>query len=228
MGVTCHLDTTRFRKVILWLGGVLLMAAWLAVNSVVGAEKPSPGQASASASSRAIDFRRDVAPIFASCLSCHSGEKAQGGLRLDSEAAVLQGGVSGKLVVSGHSNDSLLMKRLLGLGDAPRMPPGSDPLPRAQIDKIRAWIDQGAFAQSGTQTVSEVAWRPSQEAPQVASSSGFPQSGEFAAKIRPLFAERCMQCHGPDIQQNDLRLDSLAAALKGGVSGKVVLPGNSE
>ena len=228
MGVTCHLDTTRFRKVILGLGGVLLMAAWLVVNSVVGAEKPSPGQASASASSRAIDFRRDVAPIFASCLSCHSGEKAQGGLRLDSEAAVLQGGVSGKLVVSGHSNDSLLMKRLLGLGDAPRMPPGSDPLPRAQIDKIRAWIDQRAFAQSGTQTVSEVASRPSQEASLVASSSGFPQSGEFAAKIRPLFAERCMQCHGPDIQQNDLRLDSLAAALKGGVSGKVVLPGNSE
>ena len=76
------------------------------------------------------DFARDIAPIFqTSCYSCHNGDKAQGQLRLDSETAILKGGVSGKVVIAGDSQNSLLVKRLLGLGDAPRMPMGADPLP---------------------------------------------------------------------------------------------------
>ena len=172
------------------------------------------------AQAQSIDFNRDIEPIFsASCNKCHGPEKPQAQLRLDSEAGVLRGGVSGKIVISGNSRDSLLVKRLLGVTGAPRMPMGADPLPAEQMDKIRAWIDHGPFtaAEAGASQASTVS------PPQAAVESAL-----FASKIRPVFATRCYQCHGPDVQQNGLRLDSLAAVLKGSASGKVVVPGNSD
>jgi mono/diheme cytochrome c family protein len=45
--------------------------------------------------------------------------------------------------------------------------------------------------------------------------------------IRPLFEQNCFKCHGPEKQKGKLRLDSLAAALKGGEDGKVIEKGNS-
>jgi hypothetical protein len=38
----------------------------------------------------------------------------------------------------------------------------------------------------------------------------------LASKAVPLLAAKCVRCHGPDEQESGLRLDSLAAALKGG------------
>src|SRR5437016_4136889 len=121
MRLTLHLAITCYRKAIPVLGGAVVMTAWPIVSSVVGAEK-SAAQPNAAASVQRIDFNRDIAPIFqASCVACHAPEKPQGRLRLDSEAAVLQGGVSGKIVIPWQSNESLLLKRLSGSGDAPRM-----------------------------------------------------------------------------------------------------------
>jgi Protein of unknown function (DUF1553)/Protein of unknown function (DUF1549)/Planctomycete cytochrome C len=179
-------------------------------------------------SNKSVNFLRDIVPIFqTSCIACHGPAKSDGGLRLDSEEAVVRGGTSGKVVVPGSSQESLLLKRLLGQGGAPRMPLSGNPLPAAQIDTIRAWIDQGSFAtESGAVAVSGAA---SQEnAGQTARSSPTGESSEFIARIRPILAERCVHCHGRDVRQNELRLDSLASILKGGVSGKVVVPGNSE
>ncbi len=158
---------------------------------------------------------------------CHGAEKTQGGLRLDSEAAVLKGGVSGKVVLPGNSRRSVLFKRLIGSNDGPRMPQGADPFPRVTIEKIRAWIDHGISA-AGTTAAQEFAasHSPPVDPAVVNSSSGDP--AEFATTIRPLFAEYCVRCHGPEIQQNELRLDFLAAALKGGSSGKVILPGSGD
>ena len=45
--------------------------------------------------------------------------------------------------------------------------------------------------------------------------------------IRPIFEQSCLKCHGPEKQKGKLRLDSLAAALKGGEVGKVIEKGNS-
>src|SRR5208282_2992441 len=53
-------------------------------------------------------------------------------------------------------------------------------------------------------------------------------SGIFASEVRPILATRCYACHGPGLQQNGLRLDSLAAVLKGSANGSVVIPGDSE
>jgi hypothetical protein len=50
----------------------------------------------------------------------------------------------------------------------------------------------------------------------------------FEAKIRPVFVERCVKCHGGEKQEGGLRIDQRAAILKGGKSGPVIVPGNPE
>ncbi len=52
---------------------------------------------------------------------------------------------------------------------------------------------------------------------------------DFARDIRPILASRCYDCHGPEAAKGGLRLDSLAAARRGGESGAPTLvPGRSE
>ena len=46
---------------------------------------------------------------------------------------------------------------------------------------------------------------------------------DFSAEIEPLLIRRCSECHGPDKQKAQLRLDSRAAALLPAESGKVAL-----
>src|SRR5262245_59961039 len=45
----------------------------------------------------------------------------------------------------------------------------------------------------------------------------------FETRIRPLLAERCFSCHGPEKQRSDLRMDSAEALHRGGSSGRPVL-----
>jgi hypothetical protein len=51
----------------------------------------------------------------------------------------------------------------------------------------------------------------------------------FETRIRPVLADHCYPCHGPDKHKGGLRLDSRAALLRGGDSGAPVLvPGRPE
>ncbi len=52
-------------------------------------------------------------------------------------------------------------------------------------------------------------------------------SVDFARQVEPIFRARCQVCHGPEVQQNGLRLDRRADALRGGYSGPVIVPGAS-
>jgi len=198
-------------------GGVL--AFGIIALSVLCAS-PCPAQSGGASiqfesGSAGVQFQKDIAPIFQqSCAKCHGGDMAMGKLRLDSEAAILRGGVSGPAIVNGKSDDSLLVKRILGLTDSPRMPMGGDPLPPAKVQLIRRWIDQGNIHPETAST---------EQKKETASQS----SPLFAKEVRPILAARCYSCHGPDVHQNGLRLDSLAAILKGSDFGKVVVPGHS-
>ncbi|MFM8578162.1 MAG: DUF1549 domain-containing protein, partial [Planctomycetaceae bacterium] len=51
---------------------------------------------------------------------------------------------------------------------------------------------------------------------------------QFERDIRPILAERCVSCHGPDKQWGGLRLDRRHAFLKGGDNGPVVAPGRPD
>ena len=219
--------SSRFRSDI--LAGLLFLAATVAAGFGIQTEKAAVA-AQGAARPEAIEFNRDVAPILqASCIKCHGAEKAQGELRLDSAAGLLRGGISGRIVIPGDSRGSLLVKRLLGAGGAPRMPLGGNPLPKERIQTICAWIDQGAGEEEngGNPQKANPAELGQAHAGPPARVPALQQAVEFAARIEPLFAAYCVQCHGPDTQQNGLRLDSWTSVLKGGANGQVIVPGHS-
>ncbi len=48
----------------------------------------------------------------------------------------------------------------------------------------------------------------------------------FESRVRPVLAENCFGCHGPEKQKAGMRLDSLAGMLAGGASGPILVPGD--
>ena len=100
---------------------------------------PSPLQ------TKKVDFAKEVLPTLkASCFQCHGKDVQLGGLRLDTEAGLRKGGVSGKAVVAKDSAKSRLIIRMLGTDGKPRMPMGFAPVPKGKTDLIKRWIDEGA------------------------------------------------------------------------------------
>jgi uncharacterized membrane protein len=101
--------------------------------------------ATAATTPRATLRYNDVQPIFAErCYNCHSQKEQKAGLRTDSREALLKGGESGPAIVPNDPENSLLLQRVKGLGDDPRMPPKGPPLTAAQIQKIEQWVQAGA------------------------------------------------------------------------------------
>ena len=122
-----------------------LIALVLASNLATGglaAERPLLPPAT----SREIDFVRDIQPIFrARCLSCHDGAKQRGGLRLDLKSAAFKGGETfAPAIIPGKSADSPLVRLVAGLEEGLQMPPEGERLSSEQVGLLRAWIDQGA------------------------------------------------------------------------------------
>lgn len=111
----------------------------LIAPSLLAADLPVPA-------TRAVDFERDIQPIFsAACTKCHGGEKQKSGYRLDVKAVALTGGENhAPNIVPGKSAESPLVKFIGGLDEDMAMPPKGDRLTAEQIGLIRAWIDQGA------------------------------------------------------------------------------------
>jgi mono/diheme cytochrome c family protein len=108
--------------------------------SSLQAQNPSPAQPATP-----VDFSRDILPILQNrCYECHGAQKSRGRLRLDGRATALKGGETGPAIVAGNSEQSLIVRRVLGLDGEDRMPKDKDALPDAEIALIRAWIDQGA------------------------------------------------------------------------------------
>ncbi len=50
---------------------------------------------------------------------------------------------------------------------------------------------------------------------------------DFAKDIQPILQQNCVKCHGADKQKGKLRLDSRAAALKGGKDGPALVAGDA-
>ncbi len=99
------------------------------------------------AASEAVDFARDIRPLFeASCLKCHGPEKAKNGFRLDSRERALAGGDNGVDIVPGDGGKSPLVHYVARLVPDLEMPPEGkgEKLTLKQVGVVRAWIDQGA------------------------------------------------------------------------------------
>ena len=96
-----------------------------------------------------VSFSQDVKPVLdANCLDCHQpgaeGFEASG-LDMTSHATVMAGTRFGPMVIAGDSMGSNLVVLMEGGADPSiNMPHSGSKVPQAQIDIIKAWIDQGA------------------------------------------------------------------------------------
>ena len=50
----------------------------------------------------------------------------------------------------------------------------------------------------------------------------------FEQRVRPILIDSCQDCHSKDLAESELRLDSLAGLLKGGLRGPSIVPGKPE
>ena len=91
-------------------------------------------------------FENHVRPtLIDSCFSCHGGGKISGGLRVDSLAALLEGGDSGAALVPESPSTSLLIKAIRRHEEVSAMPPDEEKsLSPEQIAAIETWIRLGA------------------------------------------------------------------------------------
>ncbi|MCA9122301.1 MAG: DUF1549 domain-containing protein [Planctomycetaceae bacterium] len=104
----------------------------------------SPGNSSE------VDFSHDIVPILRThCVKCHSGDKRQGGLSLDTRELLLAGGESGAVVEPRASSRSPLFERVTTTDSDLRMPPEGNPVPPEQVEKLKQWIDTGLAWEPG-------------------------------------------------------------------------------
>ena len=102
-------------------------------------------------------FDQIVFPILDSkCSSCHNENKLKGELLLTSKDGILKGGESGKVIVNGDTQNSLLIQNLhLPQEDDAHMPPkGKNQLTDEEIKMLTWWVASGAPFE---QAVSEIA-----------------------------------------------------------------------
>lgn len=90
-------------------------------------------------------FANDVLPRLSQygCIGCHGGN---GGLFVDTQPHLLQGGNHGPAVIAGNADGSILIKKISTtppFGD--RMPQGGPFLADSTIQVIKDWINQGAL-----------------------------------------------------------------------------------
>ncbi len=100
--------------------------------------------ATAAASADEVDFSHEIVPVLKQhCGKCHTGDQKKGGLSLNTRETTLVGGESGKVVVSGKSVESELIKRLTSDDPDVRMPPEGPRVPVEKVSLLKAWIDAG-------------------------------------------------------------------------------------
>ncbi len=109
----------------------------------------------ASGTAAAVDFVRDVRPIFEQhCYECHGDKKQKGGLRLDVKTAALKGGDSkGPDIVPGKAKQSPLLHLVTTEDEDEVMPPKGARLNASQVAMLTRWIDEGAPWPEGVDTV---------------------------------------------------------------------------
>jgi hypothetical protein len=116
---------------------------------------------SSGARAAAPDFVHDIRPLLDKhCSSCHAGEQAKSGLRLDVKAAALKGGDGwGPAIVPGKPDESPLVQFARGDDPDMRMPPKESdvpPMAPADIARLVEWVNAGAVWPDGVDTATAI------------------------------------------------------------------------
>jgi ankyrin repeat protein len=137
---------------------VMALTQALDPKTVVAARSQAPRVAPAATASkegtkaeRPVDFVQHIKPVLErSCLACHGPERPRSRFRVDSRAALVQGGNSGEAaLLPGQSGRSPLIQYVSGPAANLEMPPPAKrdrfpSLTKEEVQLLAAWIDQGA------------------------------------------------------------------------------------
>ncbi len=103
-----------------------------------------PGLSNRLPAPRAVDFQRDVMPIFeTSCIGCHGPEKQRANFRVDVRGDFFSPGNAKPLIVPGDSEASRLIAIVSGNVKNLKFA-GVHILPEHEIAVLTAWINAGA------------------------------------------------------------------------------------
>ena len=106
-------------------------------------------------------FENRIRPVLAAhCVQCHGDQRSEGGLRLDSREALMQGGESGQILNTDQVDKSLILRAISRVDDVSAMPPEKDKALRPeQISDFRRWISEGAaWPTTSARFVTEKHW----------------------------------------------------------------------
>lgn len=118
---------------------LLLLVSLFSCGTLCVAEEPSPSDEDVQY------FERKIRPILVNrCYACHSidAKVLHGGFRLDTASLIHKGGDSGRAIVSGHPEESLLIDTIQYDSDIQMPPKGK--LPDAEIKELTHWVKRGA------------------------------------------------------------------------------------
>ena len=117
---------------------------WIAAALSTSLSAPLPGAPAAR-----IDFNRDVRPILSDkCFACHGPDEGQrqADLRLDTRSGAFAERGGSAVIIPGDRSASRLYQRISHEMEIARMPPpaAERQLKLEEVERIGAWIDQGA------------------------------------------------------------------------------------
>ena len=103
---------------------------------------------------KTVSFINDIAPILKeNCYACHDAKKRKGKFEMTSYETFRKGGSKDDPMTPGKSKESLLLDLVTATGRGADAAPkdAGDPLPKAKIDIIAKWIDEGAKLDPGVE-----------------------------------------------------------------------------
>ncbi len=154
------------------------------------------------------EYESHIAPLLrAHCVRCHNASSKKAELDLTTPQGLFKGGESGKVVVLGRPEESLLYEML----EEDLMPPADDRqrgLRPKEIAIVRRWLEAGAPFHDNTDPQRLLATE------EVTNH-----------QIEPLLRLRCTVCHGARVTEGGLDVRTRASLLKGGRSGPAIVPG---
>lgn len=180
-----------------------------------------------------VIFSEQIAGIINDkCVRCHGGANPRAQLDLSTFAGWKQGGRSGRLLVPGNPNASLLMHRLAqDAPQRPRMPQNGEPLSADELQLLARWIGEGGRYDFERDNVSMAELAdprlrddPEIEIPRPAGK----ETVSFTKDIAPFVSNMCVRCHNENRRSGGLSLVNFYEMMRGGDSGRVIIPGNKE
>jgi hypothetical protein len=119
---------------------VMLLCLWALSSPVVSAQNPTITEA------QREFFEKKIRPVLAEqCLDCHNSiNEKSGGLALDWIQPLRQGGDSGKVIIPGDPDKSLLIQAIRHQAEVEDMPPESPKLVDGVIADFTKWVRMGA------------------------------------------------------------------------------------